>query len=126
VVTEHGMVLQTDNVSGDPTPTRLAVLGPGGTADLDPTLRASAGRQHIPVDAVHGPEASSGFDGALENLAMSDYPPERPAETGRHRRRGVRIPPMLAPGLVLVAVATSQPACLPRSGGDRSGRGSCP
>jgi hypothetical protein len=121
VVTEHGMVLQTNTLSDDPTPTRLAVPGPGGTAALDPTLRAWAGGHHVPVDAVHGPGAASGFDGALDYLAshagratavsaakMIDYPTTRLrlGDSGG----GVRIPLLLTLGLALVAVAASLPA----------------
>jgi hypothetical protein len=125
VVTEHGMVLQTNTVSDDPTPTRLAVPGPGGTATLDPTLRAWAGSHHVVVDAVHGRGASPGFDGALEYLAsrtgratavsaakMIDYPTTRLRLDDS--TAGVRIPLLLAMGLALVAVAACLPALVRR------------
>ena len=130
VVTEHGMVLQTDTASDDPTPTRLAVAGPGGTAALVPALRGWAASHHVPVDAVHGPGAAPGFDGALEYVAtragratavsaakMIDYPTTRLRldDSGG----GVRIPVLLALGVVLVAVAASLPSLVRRARGGR-------
>jgi putative intracellular protease/amidase len=126
VVTAHGMVLQTDTVNDDPTPTMLAVPGSGGTAGLDPTLRAWSGRHHVPVDAVHGSGAAPGFDGALEYLAshagratavsaakMIDYPTTqlRLHDTGGD----ARIPVLLVLGLALVGGVAGLPGLFRRA-----------
>ncbi len=122
VTTKHGMVLHTSTVADDPAPTRLAVPGPGGTADLDPTLRAWATRHHVPVDAVHGPGKSPGFDGALEYLAahegsatavsaakMIDYPT---TELRLEGGAGSRIAMLLGLAVALVGAAAGAPALL--------------
>jgi putative intracellular protease/amidase len=119
VTTKHGMVLHTNTVADDPTPTALAVPGTAGTTDLDPTLRAWANRHHVPVDAVHGAGNSPGFDGALEYLSshagratavsaakMIDYPTTQLRLEGE---AGLRIPMLLSLGLALVAAAAAAP-----------------
>ncbi len=119
VLTTHGMVLHTSTPGDRPTPNRLAVPGAGGTADLDPILRVWASRNDIPVDAIHGPGGSPGFDGALEYLAahagtatavsaakMIDYPIARLRLDGR---AGLRIPLLLGLGLALAVLAASMP-----------------
>jgi putative intracellular protease/amidase len=125
VTTKDGMVLDTNTPGDDPTPTRVAVPGPAGTANLNPTLRAWANQQHVPIDAVHGPGNAPGFDGALQYLSrhgsratalsaakMIDYPS---AQLRLHDNGGVRIPLLVALGLALVAAAASLPTLVRRA-----------
>jgi hypothetical protein len=125
VTTKHGMVLSTNTVADHPTPSRLTVPGTTGTAGLDPALRAWAARHHVPVDAVHGPGASPGFDGALEYLSthagpatavsaakMIDYPTTQLRLTGD---AGGRIPVLLGLGVALVGAAAGAPGLLRRA-----------
>jgi putative intracellular protease/amidase len=122
VVTKHGMVLHTATTRDNPTPTRLAVPGPGGANGLDPALLAWAHDRHVPVDAIHGPGAAAGFDGALKYLAthagratavsaakMIDYPT---AQLDLNGTAGVRIPLLLALGAALIAAVASAPTLL--------------
>lgn len=125
VTTKHGMVLHTNTPGDNPTPTRLAVPGPAGAANLNPTLKAWATRHHVPVDAVHGAGNARGFDDALKYLSthagratavsaakMIDYPIAqlRLNDTGD----GIRIPLLAGLGLALVAAAASLPTLLRR------------
>ena len=125
VTTRHGMVLRTNTSSDRPTPSRLAVPGPAGTANLDPTLHAWALRHHVPVDAVQGSGNSPGFDGALQHLSrhagratavsaakMIDYPSARLRldDTGG----SFRIALLAGLGLALVAATASLPTLLRR------------
>jgi putative intracellular protease/amidase len=125
ITTKHGLVLHTNTIADDPTPTTVAVPGPAGTATLDPALRAWAVRHHVPVDAVHGPGASQGFDGALEYLAahaghdtaasaakMIDYPS---AHLRLEGEAGSRVPLLVGLGLSLVVAAASLPTLLRRA-----------
>ena len=123
VTTKHGMVLHTSTVADGPAPTTLAVPGPAGSANLDPALKAWADRHDIPVDAVHGPGASPGFDGALQYLSthagratavsaakMIDYPTAQLRLD--HSGGGVRIPMLVALGLTLVGASAALPTLL--------------
>jgi putative intracellular protease/amidase len=67
ITTEHGLVVRTNTLADTPTPTRLAVPGPAGTAGLEPGVQAWGAVRHVPVDAVHA--TAPGFDGALQYLA---------------------------------------------------------
>ena len=109
-----------------PTPPALAVPGPAGGATVDPVMRAWADRHHIPVDAIHGPGNSAGFDGALEYLAahagratavsaakMIDYPTTQLRLTDRTRT--ARTPMLLALGVALVAAAAASPTLVRRA-----------
>lgn len=125
VTTKHGLVLHTNTVADGPTPTTLVVPGPAGTATLDPTLKAWADRHDVPVDAVHGRDASQGFDGALEYLAahagrqtavsaakMIDYPT---AHLRLEGEAGSRIPMLVGLGLSLIVAAAGLPTMLRRA-----------
>jgi putative intracellular protease/amidase len=124
VVTEHGMVLRTTTPDEAPTPTRLAVPGPGGATALDPSLREWANENAVPVDAVHGTGTAAGFTGALQYLArqagpatavsaakMIDYPS---ADLHLEGNSGIRIPLLLGAGALLVAAAAAAPTWLRR------------
>jgi putative intracellular protease/amidase len=130
VTTKHGLVLGTTTLTDGPTPTVLAVPGPAGTAGLDPALRAWADQHHIRVDAIHGPGAASGFDGALEYLAthagratavsaakMIDYPTTHLRLTDG--AGSGRIPLLLGLGAALMAAAAAGPAMVRRTRGTR-------
>jgi putative intracellular protease/amidase len=121
VTTKHGLVLGTTTLTDGPTPTVLAVPGPAGTQTLDPALRAWADRHDVRVDAIRGPGAASGFDGALEYLAthagratavsaakMIDYPTNQLRLTDG--AGSARIPLLLGLGAALVASAAAAPA----------------
>lgn len=136
VTTRHGLVLHTNTVTDDPAPTTLAVPGPAGTANLDPALREWATRHRVPVDAIHGPGAAPGFDGALEYLAthagpatalsaakMIDYP-----TTQLRLRNGTasaRIPLLLGLGFALAGAAAAAPILTRRTRRTRRRTG-CP
>ena len=126
VTTKHGLVLGTTTLTDGPTPTVLAVPGPAGTQTLDPALRAWADQHHVRVDAIHGPGAASGFDGALEYLAthagratavsaakMIDYPTTQLRLTDG--AGSARIPLLLGLGAALVAAAAAAPALVRRA-----------
>lgn len=126
VTTKHGMVLHTNTVADDPTPTTLAVPGPAGTTNLNPALRAWANRHHVRVDAVHGAGNSPGFDGALQYLSrhagratavsaakMIDYPSAQLRLDDADG--GGRIWLLLGLGLALVAAAAALPTMLRRA-----------
>lgn len=125
VTTKHGLVLKTNTLSDQPTPTKLAVPGSGGTSDLDPALQAWANAQHLRVDAVHGPDSSPGFDGALEYVSaqygpataestakMIDYPTTNVHLTGHG---SARIPMLLLLGAVLVVASAAAPTVVRRT-----------
>ncbi|HEX8345917.1 MAG TPA: hypothetical protein VF657_14440 [Actinoplanes sp.] len=122
VTTRHGMVLHTGTVRDDPTPTRLAVPGPDGTANLDPRLTAWAERHHVPVDAIHGRGGSTGFNGALQYVAthagrataisaakMIDYPTDQLQLEGAGDSR---TPLLLGLGMALAGAAASLPTLI--------------
>lgn len=126
VTTRHGLVLGTSTLADAPTPTVLAVPGATGTQTLDPVLRTWADRHHVRVDAIHGPGASSGFDGALEYLAthagratalsaakMIDYPTTQLRLTNGAGTARIRL--LLSLGLAIVAAAAAAPALAGRA-----------
>lgn len=123
--TKHGLVLHTSTLGDGPTPTRLAVPGPDGTANLDLTIKAWATHHHVPMDAIHGAGNSPGFDGALQYLAshagrataqsaakMIDYPT---TTLPLHGDTGGRIPMLLALEVALVGTAAALPTVLRRA-----------
>lgn len=123
ITTEHGLVVRTNTLNDTPTPTRLAVPGPAGTAALDPPVHAWGAERHLPVDAVHA--TAPGFDGALQYLAsraghttavsagkMIDYPTSQLRLDGHP---GPRVPALLALGLALSATAAALPTLLSRA-----------
>lgn len=123
ITTKHGLVVRTNTLTDTPTPTRLAVPGPAGTAGLDPSVQAWGAGRHVPVDAVH--VTAPGFDGALQYLAsraghrtaesagkMIDYPT---AQLRLDGHPGPRVPALLALGLALGATAAAVPTLVGRA-----------
>ena len=121
ITTQHGLVVRTNTLTDDPTPTRLAVPGPGGT--IDPAIKEWAAQRHVPIDAVHG--TAAGFDGALKYLAsraghttavsagkMIDYPT---AHLRLEGPAGTRIPALTACALALAGLAAAAPTLMQRS-----------
>ncbi|WP_392545305.1 DJ-1/PfpI family protein [Oryzobacter telluris] len=123
ITTRHGLVVRTNTLTDTPTPTRLAVPGPAGTAGLDPRVHEWGAERHLPVDAVH--VTAPGFDGALQYLAsraghttavsaakLIDYPTSQLPLDGAP---GPRVPVLLALGLALSATAAAVPTLLRRA-----------
>lgn len=123
ITTKHGLVVRTNTLVDTPTPTRLAVPGPAGTAGLEPGVQAWGAGRHVPVDAVHA--TAPGFDGALQYLAsragrtnavsagkMLDYPTSHLHLDGYP---GPRVPALLALGLALGATAAAVPTLVRRA-----------
>lgn len=123
ITTKHGLILRTNTLTDTPTPTRLAVPGPAGTAGLDPRVQAWGAERHVPVDAVH--VTAPGFDGALQYLAsraghptavsagkMIDYPTSHLRLDGHP---GPRVPALVALALALSATASAVPTLLGRA-----------
>ena len=123
VTTRHGLVLQTVPQGQAPAVDRVIAPGAARAQDIDPQLRDWAVSRNVSVDAFAGADGVLGFDGALEYLArhadratalsaakMIDYPAAQlnlPAgETS------VRVPVLLAIGLMLAIVAGSIPAIM--------------
>lgn len=121
ITTKHGLVVRTNTLADQPTPTRLVI--PGATsATLDPTIKAWAAHNGVPVDVVQA--NAPGFDGALEYLAaraghatavsaakMIDYPSSHLRLDGD---AGSRIPTLLAFCLALTGLAAATPTVLVR------------
>ena len=129
VTTQHGVVLQTNTLDDDPTPTAVAVPGPAGTTALDPA--ACLGRPSArPRRRRARTGQPAGFDGALQHLSrhadratavsaakMIDYPSDQLHldNTGG----GVRIPLLMALGLTL---SPRRPRCRPLWAGHAGAR----
>jgi putative intracellular protease/amidase len=71
ITTKHGVVLGTIAEQDAPHLDRVVVPGAKDVNAIDPQLRGWAERQGLPVDALHGPGADVGFDGALEYLSAT-------------------------------------------------------
>jgi hypothetical protein len=71
---EHGVVLATLPAEDAPRLDRVVVPGAADRNAIDPQLRDWAHKHDLPVDALHGPGADVGFDGALEYLLATAGP----------------------------------------------------
>jgi hypothetical protein len=74
VTTEHGVVLATMPAEDAPRLDRVVVPGATDKNAIDSQLRDWADKHDLPVDAMHGPGADVGFDGALEYLSATAGP----------------------------------------------------
>jgi hypothetical protein len=125
--------VRTNTLADTPTPIRLAVPGPAGTAGLDPGVQAWGAGRHVPVDAVHA--TAPGFDGALQYLAsraghttavsagkMIDCPTSHLHLDGHP---GPRVPALLSLGLALGATAAAVPTVVRRARRTRRSAPAC-
>lgn len=123
VTTKHGLVLVTAPEHQAPPVDRVIAPGAAGEQDIDPEVRAWAASRDVPVDAIRGAGGVLGFDGAIEYLArhtdratalsaakMIDYPTahlDLPAGG-----TSVRVPVLLAAGVLLAILVGSLPAII--------------
>jgi hypothetical protein len=123
VTTKHGLIILTVPERLAPPVDRVIAPGSAGDQDIDPQLRDWAASRNVPVDALHGADGMRGFDGALEDLArhadratalsaakMIDYPTAHlnlPAGGA-----SVRVPVLLALGLLLAILMSFLPAII--------------
>ncbi len=121
VTTKHGLVLLTVPERQAPRVDRFIAPGAAADQDIDPDLRAWAASRNVPVDAFAGADGVLGYDGALGYLArhtdratalsaakMIDYPAAHlnlPAGEA-----SVRVPVLLALGLLIAVLVGSVPA----------------
>jgi putative intracellular protease/amidase len=126
VTTKHGLVLLTVPVRQAPRVDSVLAVGAVEGQDIDPHLLDWAASRGVPVEAVGGADGRHGFDAAVEYLArhsdratalsaakMIDYPTAHlrlPAG-----RTSVRVPVLLALGLLLALLAGSLPAITRRA-----------
>lgn len=131
VTTKHGLILLTVPEREATSVDRFIAPGAVGDQDIDPQLRNWAASRNVPVDAVAGAGGTLGFDGALEYLArdngrataesaakMIDYPTAHlnlPAGESP-----VRVPVLLAIGLVLAILIGFLPAIVRKATGRRA------
>ncbi|MGY2744363.1 DJ-1/PfpI family protein [Arthrobacter sp. UYCu723] len=123
VTTKHGLVLLTVPERQAPPVDRFIAPGAAADQDIDPQLRDWAASRDVSVDAFAGADGVLGFDGALDYLArhtdratalsaakMIDYPAAHlnlPAGEA-----SVRVPVLLALGLLLAILAGLLPAII--------------
>ncbi|WP_427135753.1 DJ-1/PfpI family protein [Pseudarthrobacter sp. S9] len=123
VTTKHGLILLTVPEHQAPPVDRLIAPGAAGDQDIDPQLSDWAASRNMPIDAIAGAGGVLGFDGAIEYLArhtdrttaesaakMIDYPTAHlnlPAGG-----TPVRVPVLLALGLLLAILTGSLPAII--------------
>ena len=126
VTTKHGLILLTVPEHQAPPLDRFIAPGAARDQDIDPRLRDWSASRSTPVDAFAGGDGVLGFDGAIEYLAqhtdratalsaakMIDYPTAHlnlPAGGA-----SVRVPGLIALGLLLAVLAGSLPAAIRRA-----------
>ncbi|RKR30125.1 DJ-1/PfpI family protein [Arthrobacter oryzae] len=123
VTTKHGLILLTVPEREAPPVDKVVAPGAAGIQDIDPHLRGWAASRNVPLDAFAGAGGVLGFDGALEYLAghagsatalsaakMIDYPTSH--LTLPAGGTSLRIPALLALGLLLAVLTGSLPAIL--------------